>query len=312
MKTKSFSRQVFSLAAGITVVALALTGCTSTGSTSPSETPTPPGSPTSVSDPALIAMLPSAIQQSKVINVASPYGSSVVSVETDGVTVTGTVPKLAAAIGPILGVTFNWTNAPFPALIPGLQSGKFDIVWANLTDTVERQKVITFVDFSQSLSQLLVVKDNPHHISDVDDSLCGLRAASLAGSVELQNLQDQSTKCTADGKQPIEVTSYDSAPNVLLALRSGKTDAMFATASLIVFTLKAGGQSDLFSAVGKLSNPALLGIGVAKDSGQFAEALQGALKKVVTSGTYDKILKSYGYENLGLTADQIAINGAKS
>jgi polar amino acid transport system substrate-binding protein len=87
---------------------------------------------------------------------------------------------------------------------------------------------------------------------------------------------------------------------------------MFATASLIVFTLKAGGQSDLFTAVGKLSNPALLGIGVAKDSGQFAEALQGALKKVVENGTYDKIFKSYGYENLELTADQIAINGSKS
>ena len=307
MKTKRFSRPVLSIAAVIAVAALALTGCTSTGGTSHSKTPTP-----SDSDAALIAMLPSTIQQSKVINVATPYGTSVVSVEADGVTVTGTVPDLAAAIAPILGVTFKWANAPFPALIPGLQSGKYDIVWANLTDSVERQKVISFVNFSQSLSQLLVLKDNPNHITDVDDSLCGLRAASLTGSVELQNLQDQSAKCTAAGKKAIDVTSYDSAPNVLLALRSGRTDAMFATASLIVFTLKAGGQNDLFTAVGKLSNPALLGIGVAKDSGQLAEALQGALKKVVKNGTYDKIFKSYGYENLELTADQIAINGAKS
>jgi polar amino acid transport system substrate-binding protein len=305
MRTKFIARRASGIVAAAAVVALAMTGCTTTSSAPDTKPETSPAA--SAYDADLFAMLPKDIQESKTIKVANGFATAMVF--KDGADLTGPVPDIAKALEPILGVTFEWTEAPFPTLIPGLQAGKWDVAWGSVDDTKERQAVITFVDYVKGFSQLFVLKDNPQKIKNLE-SLCGLRASTLPGSQQLIGLQDASKACTDAGKEPVALTTFADLPSGLLALRSAKTDTFFATYAAAVHNLQAGGQSDLFSAVGPLYDPALSGLGVSLDSGKLAQAMQGALKKIVANGEYKKILTKYGYEKTALTPDEVTINGA--
>jgi polar amino acid transport system substrate-binding protein len=311
MRAPLIARRALGIVAGAAVVALAITGCTVTSAGTPDKNPKASAPAASAYDADLFAMLPEKIQSSKTINVANPYGSPMVSLAADGKTLTGTAVDLSRAIEPILGVQFNWINAPFPTLIPGIQAGKYDVTWGSLDDTKVRQEVIRFVDFTKAFSQLFVPKDNPHKIKDLE-SLCGLRASTLGGSQQLIRLQETSKACTDSGKPAVTLTTFADTPSGLLALRSDKTDTFLATYSAAIFNLKVGGQSDIFAAVGPLYDPVLGGLGVGLDSGKLAEAIQAAIKKTVASGEYAKIFAKYEYDKLALSEEEITINGGKS
>lgn len=258
---------------------------------------------------SLFAMLPKTIQQSKTIVVANPEDTSMVFLETNGKTLTGPVPRLATALQPILGVKFQWVDAPFTSEIPGLESGKYDLGWGSLSDTKQREATLQFVDFATSFDTLFVTKGNPDHIKGLG-TLCGLSAASIAGSSELQELQAESTTCTNQGKKPITTAGYAATSDALLALRSGHTDAFFGTYTSAIHNLQAGGQSQLFQIAGPLYNSTPSGIGIKKGRGKFAQAIEKALQVLIDNGTYAKILNTYGYAKVGVK--KITINGASS
>src|SRR5215831_11947930 len=66
---------------------------------------------------------------------------------SNGKTVVGWDPELAQALGQALGVKLKVVNATFATIIPGLQSGKYDIGMSSFTDTKAREKVVDFVTY---------------------------------------------------------------------------------------------------------------------------------------------------------------------
>ena len=165
-------------------------------------------------------MLPEAIRKS---------GSLRVGLETnfapwmyqDGATAEGIDPELMRGLAAKLGLKLDFTFAAFPALLPGVQGGRFDVA-ANFTNTAERRKVVSFVNYVTYTGGMLVMKGNPHKVNVKD--LCGLRISSGVGSFQQTNEQKLSELCVKDGKKPISIVPLQQA-EALAALRADQVDA---------------------------------------------------------------------------------------
>jgi polar amino acid transport system substrate-binding protein len=219
-------RNALICAAVAAAFAVALTGCGS-GSSDAATTGAAAGGASNPPAAKLNLPLPDRITKAGVINVANPLSNPPYAFKDTSGTLQGVAPDLAAALEPVLGVKFKFVDTPFPGLIPGLQSGKFDMIWGSVTDTKAREALLDFVDYEQDGGILLIAKGNPKKINDIT-SLCGDAASGLAGSAQLTLLADQSTKCTAAGNKAVTVKTFQDIPSAELALRSGQVDTFMA------------------------------------------------------------------------------------
>src|SRR5689334_16292657 len=77
--------------------------------------------------------------------------------ESDGKTFQGINVDLAAALSKQLGRTVEFQSAGFDTIIPGLQSGRYDVALTGMFDTKERQKTVDFVDYLKAQNNFLTL-----------------------------------------------------------------------------------------------------------------------------------------------------------
>jgi polar amino acid transport system substrate-binding protein len=158
---------------------LGLAGC---GFGSPAaDAPDAPAAQRTPFDQALHDRLPAAVRSAGRIRVATdasyPPASSFAE---DGRTIVGFEPDLAAALGRVLGVELAFVRMDFRDTLPALQAGEVDVVMAAMTDTVERQATVDFIDYFSAGTTIIVQRGNPHAILDLRD-LCGRTVAAEDG-----------------------------------------------------------------------------------------------------------------------------------
>src|SRR5215218_10459667 len=94
--------------------------------------------------------------------------------------VRGIDPDLAAELGRKLGVRFTFVNTAFDELIPALQDRKFDLIISSMTATSERAKEISFLEYFEAGTSILVRRGNPEKVGSMAD-LCGATVTLQAG-----------------------------------------------------------------------------------------------------------------------------------
>ncbi|MEE1797650.1 ABC transporter substrate-binding protein [Streptomyces sp. JV176] len=216
---------------------------------------------------------------------------------------------LARAVGKVLGVRFDFRQQPFDGLVPGVKSGKYDLVMAGMVDIPEREKVIDFVNYGVLVPTLLTNKKKHLDLRTMM-SLCGQRVGAQSGTTTIEDIRKNSRACTAAGKPATELQAYPVFSQSLLALSSGKVDAVVTNSALAGYTVKQQGDGPLEIAK-KFDFGAkrdLLGIGVSKERAGLTKAIQKALESLRVSGDYRRVLDSYGMADYGLT--EYPINGA--
>jgi len=225
----------------------------------------------------------------------------------DGKTVVGMDADLAKAIFPLLGLKVNVVNATFATIIPGLQSGKYDVGMSSFTDTKAREGQVNFVDyFSAGTSFFELAKGGPK-VTNLA-SICGLKVSVEAGTTELADATAQKAKCSKAGKTPDTVLTFPTQAEANLALHSGRAQISMADSPIAAYQVKQA--SGAFKLVGQAYGVAPYGIAVPKADGTLDKAILVALGDMVKSGKYLAILKSWGVQT---GADMHpAINGATS
>ena len=123
---------------------------------------------TTTLDQALNDMLPASIREAGKINVASnveypPFEYY----DADNTTIIGLDKDFADAIGQKLGVTLEFSNMGFDAIIPALAANRFDMAMSAMTDTEERRQKVDFVDYFVSGGGFLVKAGNPLNIHEL-------------------------------------------------------------------------------------------------------------------------------------------------
>lgn len=258
-------------------------------------------------DTALNAKLPADIRSAGVIKVGTeaqypPFES----LAGDNKTIVGLDPDLAKAIGEVLGVKVTYTNIAFDGLLPALDSGRFDMVQAAVTDTKAREKQYDFVDYFMTGQAIVVKKGNPEEISGVDD-LCGRPVAVLKGSTQLKMLEGFNAKECAGSA--IEITSLPTDKDALLQLQSGRAEATFTQDAVGAYNVKnigGGNQFEIANAEALLPTP--VGMVFDKKDAQLRDAISAAITAVIESGAYDEILAKYSLS--AGAVDAPTLNGA--
>ncbi|MEK1893198.1 MAG: ABC transporter substrate-binding protein [Rhizobium sp.] len=263
----------------------------------------------SVND-ALHAQLPEAIRTSgKMISVNN--GSFPPYEIVTGTEMSGASADLTDALGQVLGVKIEHeTVGGLPALLAGVNSGRYQFAFGPVGDFKSREESNDFVDWVKEFVVFSVQKGNPKGITSLDTA-CGNRIAVMAGGSAEKVIQVQSEKCKADGKSgAIEVQSFTDQPSSILAVRSKRSDAFFSSqAPLTYFVSQANGQLEL-TGVGQKNGFEDLyqGAVVAKGS-PLGPVLRDAIKVLMDNGTYGAIMKKWGLENNMIKEPGINLGG---
>src|ERR1700727_1201613 len=183
-------------AAALVLVVLAGCGSSSSSSSSSSSASTPTGA--SSANASLVAQVPAAIKSKGTLNVATEaqYAPNEF-IAPDGHTVIGMDAELMEAIGGKLGLKVNLVNSDFETIIPGLAAGRYDLGASSFTDTKEREKTVDFVDYFEAGISFYAKSSSNPGVESVSD-LCGKTVAVEKGTVEQEEAEKQSKKCSAE------------------------------------------------------------------------------------------------------------------
>jgi polar amino acid transport system substrate-binding protein len=285
---------------------LVLAGCGSSGSGTGSTATTTTTAPSSL-DATIAAQVPAAIKaKGKLIVATEAQYAPNEFIASDGHTIIGMDADMMKALGEVMGLKVEMVNANFEAIIPGLAAGRYGVGASSFTDTKEREKVVNFVDyFSAGISFYAKSSANPG-VTGVAD-LCGKTTAVEKGTVEQEEAEAQSKKCTKAGKKAVGVLVYTGQNAVNLAVSSGRAELGMADSPVVAYQIKqSAGQ---FKLIGKSYAFAPYGLAIPKTSG-MTQPIYAALKQLIANGTYLKILERWGIQSGAISAPKI--NGAIS
>lgn len=250
-------------------------------------------------------LLPTEIKNTNVLNVVTdakwpPF----TFVAEDGKTLQGFEVDLLNAIGAKLGVDIKQTSIEFSGMIPGVQANRYDIAMMAVSDTPERRKTLSFVDYAyltQGAFVLVDSQDTPVELSSLCDKTVGLQSGTnFVDFIE----KDFSKYCTSLGKPVPKKLEFASADAVYLSLYSGRADFIVAATS-IAGDVSAKAPRPVQVVTGDVFPKDLIGIAYLKDRTQLGEAILAGLKAIQADGTYDQILKKWNVETMALPAPGI-------
>jgi polar amino acid transport system substrate-binding protein len=301
MKLSAMKRS--GIAATTLVVALGLAACgsSSSGGSNASTSPSTSGASAS-KDATLAAMVPSSISSKGTLTIGTDasYAPSEF-VDTDGKTIIGFDADLAKALGQVLGLKVDLQNAPFDSLVESVKNGKFDLGVSSFTINADRETQVDMVSYFNAGTSWAVEKGNPAGITP--DNACGKKIAVQKGTVQVDDITARSKTCTGAGKPAITIDQYQLQSDATAAVVSGKDDAMLADSPVVAYAVKQSG--DKLEVTGQTYDAAPYGIAVPKGQGQYTQAIQGAMQKLMDSGVYLDILKKWGVESGAITQSQI-------
>lgn len=263
-------------------------------------------------DDALAAMLPDKIQQKGEIVVATDAEYAPNEFSNDGgKTFVGMDVDLGNAIGKVLGVKVRFVNATFDGILAGVQANKYDLAMSSFTDRKDREGQVDMVTYFKAGTSIAVKKGNPLGIKVAGD-LCGKRVGAERGTIQLDTLTKDTdedgnptlrAQCVKDGKQPPTAVPGTNQNDVNSALIAGRADAFTADSPIVDYQVKIT-HGDIEQG-GETTDVAPYGIGVPKDDGQYAQAILGAVKKLMDNGQYGKILDTWGLQAGAITDPQL-------
>ena len=294
--------RLLSLPAALAAAALVLAGCAGSSDPEPSE-------PAASVDPApaedtVFDLLPQNIQDAGVLLIGVSPNFAPGNFEEDDGTLNGSEIQFAQALAPYLGVDTEHVITNFAGLLTGLQANRFDVVLSGMSDTLEREQQVTFVNYMEVGADFLVPAGNPNGINGIAD-LCGLTGGAPQGTSYIDELERISAAECA-GKDPIEVQTFPSGTEVVTALSAGRID--FSLASSMANAYNAQLSNGALEAVGEPINQQYTGFVVPKDNEALIEALAAAVQMMIDNGELAEILSEWGLESQLL--DEVKINGA--
>ncbi|CAM5391025.1 hypothetical protein SVIOM342S_10249 [Streptomyces violaceorubidus] len=132
----------------------------------------------------------------------TPPGTTYLS---DGKTLTGQDVDFANAVARALDITLKTQQASFEAILPALDSGKYDVGASNFGVTDERRRTIDFVTYINDGQGFAAREDS--ELSEVTDlrQLCGRKVATGAGTTFEATLEENRHLCTDAGDKAYTV-----------------------------------------------------------------------------------------------------------
>ena len=259
------------------------------------------------------ATLPQAVRDAGTLNIGSgtlPAGSPPLGFTgTDQQTITGSEPDLARLVAGVLGLEPEFQRSTWQNMFVGLDSGRVDVSFSNVTVTEERKKKYDFASYRQDNLGFETLASNPWTFTGDYRQLAGLRTSVDRGTNQEKILLEWQAKLRAEGKD-VTVQYYPDTNAVQLALDSGQVDAYLGPNPNLAYQAKASEGTPnpkkiagTYSGAGE-SLQGLIAATVKKDSG-LAQPVSAAINRLIQDGQYAAWLTAWNLSNEAVTRSEV-------
>ncbi len=223
------------------------------------------------------------IQKAGVVRVATfdanpPFGS----IDAKTHDIVGYDVDFAKALASSLGVKLELVATNPANRIPLLQSGKVDLIVADITITPERAQVVDFsTPYFVTGQQFLVPAASPDKLDDYGHG----RIGAVKGTTGEQALHQRFPSA--------RVLSYDDIPLALTALRNGNVQAITQDSTILAGLLAEAPDKARFKILPDLLSKEEIGVGVKKGETALLHAVNDELVKLEQNGEAAKIYDSW-------------------
>jgi len=277
--------------------ALLLAACSSTASGTGASTS---DDDAAASKPPLFSKLPKEIQQKGELIFGGDTHPPYRSVADDG-KVTGIDPDFQAALEKELGVTIKTEiTSGLDAILSGMLSGRYDAFNGPVKATPERQEQFDAVVWMTTRSSYVFTEENAGKIPD-SSALCGLKIAGVQGSVTEDQVAKLSDWCKDNGKKPAAFTGLADTNATILAVQSGRVDALATTQAAAIDIINQ--TPDTF---GYVTQTDAQGAGVdqmamltSKDDG-LGQVLYEAVQQMFEDGSYSDLMSKWKLDDVAV------------
>ena len=205
----------------------------------------------------------------------------------DGDAIVGIDVEIAQAIADKLGLELQVTDIAFDSIIPGVQSGKYDLGLAGMTVTDERLEQVNFSDSYATGVQVVIVKEGGK-VTSVDDLFAD--GASNVIGVQRNTTGDLYTTWDLEDAGLATIDRYSKGADAVQALKTGKVDCVVIdNEPAKAFVAEVEGLKILETEyvledyAGAMS----------KDNTALYEAVNTALEELISDGTVQSIIDKY-------------------
>ncbi|MFG2120139.1 transporter substrate-binding domain-containing protein [Streptomyces sp. NPDC048710] len=249
--------------------------------------------------------LPASVRRSGTLKIAVgalPDGFPPLAyVGSDQKTLTGAEPDFGRLVAAVLGLKPQLSNATWENMFVGIDSGKADVGFANITDTEERKKKYDFASYRKDNVGFEVLKKNTWNFDGDYENLAGKTVAVDNGTNQEKILLEFQAKLKKEGKN-LTVKHYAGKNATYLALTGGKIDAYFSANPGIAYHITQTAKSpDPTRSAGTYSGAGaslqgLIAATTKKGSG-LAGPIADAINYLIKNGQYGKWLAAYNLSN---------------
>ncbi|WP_305786367.1 ABC transporter substrate-binding protein [Symbioplanes lichenis] len=258
---------------------------------------------------AIAALVPPAIAADGKLTIgvgAAGSGSPPLAfTATDNKTLIGSEPDITVAIAGILGLRPDLRNTSWENLFIGLDSGTFEVGGSNITVTEERKQKYDFATYRLDNLAFEVKKGSGLKVTGPAD-VAGKKVAVSSGTNQEKILVEWSEQAVKEGRPPVDIKYYQTNQATWLALGSGQIDAYLGPNPGVAYHVAIAGETEIagtYSGAGA-GLQGKIALTTKKDNG-FVRALDAALKELIRSGDYAKILGRWNLAGEAVQAPEI-------
>jgi polar amino acid transport system substrate-binding protein len=253
------------------------------------------------SEPARAA-LPAKVRDEGELRIATSLQLAPFAYRSDKGEPTGIDISLMKVIAAKLGLKPVFDDLKFPAIVPGVSTGRYHVGVDQIAISPERLTAVDMIPYFETGSAVLVPAGKT--IKDLAN-LCGMTFVVTQGSYQVRQLQLLSDACVARGAQPISQQLYPSSAETLLAIANGRGDAFLTATPQGVYISRVNPKVELVK--GEIPNlersPA--GIALEKGNAGMRKAIALALMSAIEDGSYKAILGEHGVASSAVPIDTV-------
>jgi len=205
----------------------------------------------------------------------------------DGDAIVGIDVEVAQAIADKLGMELEVTDIAFDSIIPGVQTGKYDMGMAGMTVTDERKEQVNFSDSYATGVQVVIVKDDSP-ITSVDDlfadgasTVVGTQAGTTGFIYATSDIEDAGLGT---------VKSFGKTTDAVEALKNGQVDCVILDNEPAKALVAANEGLHILDTEYAVEDYA---IAIAKENTDLLEKVNKALAELTADGTLQSIVDKY-------------------
>jgi polar amino acid transport system substrate-binding protein len=223
---------------------------------------------------------------------STPTGIPFTFLDTKTNSIQGVMVDLITEVGKDAGFQVQIEPMQFSTLIASLTASKIDIISAAMFATVARKEVIDFSDPVYTYGEGLLVPKTDKKDYATPDELKGEVVGAQVGTAFVDALKKTGLFA--------EVKAYDTIPDILRDVNTGRLKAGFADYPILAYNLKQGGFPEV--RLVDSYKPTIVGtvaIGIRKGDRDLLTKINTSLAKLKANGTVDKILDKWGLKAKG-------------